>query len=135
MNKPFTVTKDVSGDLKKLKKLEKAGLIKIKQVKIENVSRKIKDQPLPNGVWGHTKWDEMKWASDSDSKCFERLKQIIGKGKIKDVIHVDTHIRDGNDYFVTEDTDILNVKQQLEQQFPGLKIRTTDELVTEFSLI
>lgn len=135
MSKPFTVTKDVSADLKKLKKLERKGLILIKQVKIENVSKKVSDQPLPNGVWGHTKWDEMKWASEDDAERFEQLKRIIGKGNIKDAIHVDTHIRDGNNYFVTEDTDILNVRKQLEQRFNGLKIRTPDELVTELSKI
>lgn len=135
MKKTFTVTKDVSADLKKLKTLEKSGLIKIKQVKIENVSKKVVDRPLPNGVWGHTKWDEMKWASDNDAQRFEQLKQIIGKGNIKDAIHVDTHIRDNNDYFVTEDNDILNVRKQLEQQFSGLKIRTPDELASELSNI
>lgn len=135
MTKPFSVTKDVSADLKKLKMLERAGLVKVKQVRIENVSRKIKDQPLPNGVWNHTNWDEMKWASASDAQRFEQIKQIIGKENIKDAIHVDTHIRDGNDYFVTEDNDILSVRGQLEQQFSGLKIRTPDELVSELSNI
>lgn len=129
--KPYFITKDIGANLKKLRTLERKGLIELFQVKIETHTPKIKNKDLPNGVWGHTKFNEMLWTSEDDASRFEKIKEIIGKNNIEDAIHVDTHIREKRDYFVTEDTDILNCKDELEQTFKGLKIRTPDELLGE----
>lgn len=131
MNRPYTVTKDINADLKKLITLVQKGIIKIFQVKIESPTPKIKNINLPNAVWDHTNWDESLFSSESGSKRFEKIKNILGGGNIKDAIHLDTHIREKRDYFVTEDNNILQHKRILERVFNGLKIRTTDELVKE----
>ncbi len=129
--KPYSVTKDISANLKKLKILERKGIIKIYQVKIENPTRKIENTDLPNAVLDHTKWDESLFASQEDAERFERIKDILGKANVKDAIHLDTHLREKRDYFVTEDTDILKNKNLLEKTFKELRIRSTEELVRE----
>lgn len=130
MSKVYTVTKDISADYKKLRVLRDKGFIKIIGIKIENNKDKF-DAILPTGVMGYTVLGSMKLGSDEQAKNFEELKRIIGRNNINDCIHLEAHIREGYDYFVTEDKDILDKKSELEQQFPNLKIRTTDELVGE----
>ena len=130
MKKAPTVTKDISSDYKKLKALRNKGIIKIIGIKIENNADKF-DAILPTAVLGHTALGSMKLGSDKQAKDFEELKKIIGSANIKDCIHLEAHIREGYDYFVTEDRDILDKKSALEQQFPGLEIRTTDQLIKE----
>ena len=49
MKKIYTVTKDVSASLTKLKKLERHRLIKIAQVDLENVTPKIANTPKQIG--------------------------------------------------------------------------------------
>lgn len=132
MSKVYTVTKDISADFRKLKVFRNKGLIKIIGIKIENNKDKF-DAVLPRGVMGYTVLDSMELGSDEQAKNFEELKKIIGESNINDCIHLEAHIREGYDYFVTEDRDILDKKSELEQQFPNLKIRTTNELVREFN--
>ena len=133
MRKVYIVTKDVSANLKKLKKLKSMGLIKITQVKIETQTAKIPNKILPTGVWKHTNWNDMIWGSKEDSGRFEKLKNILGKEHIEDAIQVSTHIREKYDYFVTEDHDILDKRLELEKTFPNLKIRNPDELEKELT--
>ena len=132
MNKPpFTITKDVSANYKTLKLLEKKDLIQIFRVKIENEVKGIKTEHLPNAVFGHVKFGETVFVSDEQSQIFEKIKAIIGPSNIKDAIFVATHIREKNNYCVTEDNDILSNKEALERAFPGLQVRSTDQLVQE----
>lgn len=126
----YTVTADISANLKKLRRLEISGLIEIYQIKIEDPSPKTK-KSLPTGVWGHTKWDKCVWADGEGARSFEQIKKIIGAHNVKDAMHLGDHIRDGRDYFVTEDRDILDHRDVLQKTFPGLEIRATDELVSE----
>lgn len=130
MSKVYTVTKDISADYKKLKVLRDKGLIKIIGIKIENNKDKF-DAILPTGVMGYTVLGSMKLGSDQQVQNFKVLKGIIGPININDCIHLEVHIRDGYDYFVTEDHDILGKRNDLEKEFNVLKIRTVDELVKE----
>ncbi len=130
MSKIYTVTKDISADYKKLKVLRDKDIIKIIGIKIENNADKF-DAILPTGVMGYTALGSMKLGSDEQARNFEELKRIIGQNNINDCIHLEAHIREGYDFFVTEDRDILDKKSELEQQFPNLNIRTTNELVME----
>lgn len=134
MNKPYRVTKDISANFKKLKVLEKKGIIKIFQVKLETPTPKIKNIDLPNTVWNHTNWNESLLGSKQDSQRFEKIKSIFGGRHIGDAIHLDTHIREKRDYFLTEDTDILKHRKMLEKTFNGLRIRTPNELIAELGL-
>lgn len=129
MSKIYTVTKDISADLRKLKALEKKGVIKVYQVKIENYTKKIKNTDLSNFVFDYSLFGEGLLGSEEDAERFEKIKAIIGKDKIGDALHLDTHLREKRDYFVTEDTDFLRHRSSLEKEFKGLKIRNTEELV------
>ena len=128
MNKVYTVTKDISADYKKLRTLEKKSLIKIISIRFENNKNK-KSAILPTAVWDHTMWNFSRWGSSEQSKVFEKLKRIIGKNNIQDCIHLEAHIRDKYDYFVTEDKDILSKRSELKNEFLDLKIKTVKELV------
>lgn len=130
-SKIATVTADISANLKKLKVLEKKRKIKIFQVKIENDTKKIKNKSFPVAVCNYTKINECVLGDDSSD--FEDLKRIIGKDKIKDCIHLENHIRNKRDFFVTEDSDFLSKKIALKNKFPKLKIVTPDELNTFFN--
>ncbi|MFA5829509.1 MAG: hypothetical protein WC843_03375 [Candidatus Gracilibacteria bacterium] len=127
---PLKITRDKGVDLKRLNKLRRQGLIKIYDVKIENETSKVPDKILPVGVWGHTKWDECIWGDEKDN-TFDKTLEIIGKENIKDAIHLEAHIRNKFDYFVTNNPNdfIKNGKREkLELEFPILKILTIEEL-------
>ncbi len=131
MNKIFTVTKDINANYKKLKALERKGFIKVINIRLEN-NRGRKNAILPTATLGHTHLSEMQLEvtmSSSQKSVLDKLKQIIGVNNIKDCIHLEAHIRDGYDYFVTEDTDVLDKREQLVKEFPKLQIYTTVELV------
>ncbi|MBI2611910.1 hypothetical protein HYW54_04185 [Candidatus Gottesmanbacteria bacterium] len=133
--KSYIVTKDSSANYKSLHILEKKGLIIISKVKIENEVKKIKKVYLPTAVFGHTKFGESIFGSEKQAENFEKIKQIIGPNNIKDAILVSTHIREGNDFCVTEDTDILSNKEILEKTFLGLRISHPNKLLEEIENI
>ncbi len=127
--KRFKITRDKGVDLKRLKKLEQKGLIEIFDVKIENETKKVSKKILSVGVWDHSKWNEFVWGSGNCS--YNDIRQTIGEDNIKDAMHLEAHIRNGFDYFVTNNPrDFIRngKKESLEEQFPGLKIVTIDEL-------
>jgi len=129
MGKTTTVTRDKSANLKKLRILENKGLIKIHEVTLENFVNKAKNRVKPIGVWNHSKWDECVWADEKNT--YDAIRKIIGKHNIKDAMHLEAHIRNGFDFFVTNDLDefIKNGKREsLENQFLELKIVTVQEL-------
>ena len=127
--KRFKVTSDKGVDFPRLKKLKNAGLIEIFDVKIENETKEIPNKILPVMVWGHSKWGECLWGNDSCS--YDAIRKIIGKDNVKDAMHLEAHIRNRFDYFVTNNPRdfIKNGKREsLEKQFAGLKIVTINEL-------
>lgn len=125
--KPLSVTRDSGANVKLLKKLEKDGLIKIHDVMMENgrVNKKVKEKILPTGVWNHSVWGEFVWGSDDSA--YDDILKIIGKNHIEDVMHLEAHIRSKQDYFVTEDRDFLDKREELKAAFP-VKIVTPTEL-------
>lgn len=128
----YSITADINANLKKLKRLEQQALIEIYQIGIETPSPKTK-KILPTAVSNHVVFGQAVFGSEESSITFEKIKTLVGKNNIKDAMHLSNHIRDKRDYFVTEDKDILKARQQLKQYFPGLKIRTSNELLTELS--
>src|SRR3989339_2075043 len=96
---PFKITRDKGVDLNRLKKLKNAGFIEIFDVKIENETPKVPNKILPVMVWDHSKWGECVWGGNDCS--YEEIRQTIGKENIKDAMHLEAHIRNGYDYFVT----------------------------------
>lgn len=132
-NRIYTVTKDISANYKKLRILEKKGIIKIIYIKIEN-NRTREDAKLPTAVLGtdgQAVLGSMKLGSNEQAKVLEKLKGIIDPIHLRDCMHLEAHLRDGYDYFATEDTDILDKRLMLESEFAGLKVRTPDELIAE----
>lgn len=115
--------------MKKLKTLEKQGYIEIYDVKLENgrENKKVKEKILPVLVLGHTRLDECILAGEDT--IYEDVRKIIGRENIKDAMHLEAHIRNGHDYFVTEDTDFLKVRDVLQKRFT-IKIVTPDELIS-----
>lgn len=62
------------------------------------------------------------------------VEAIIGPGKLPDIDHVYTSWQNGCDYFATENVDDFirdGRREELEAAMPGLRIRTTDELLRE----
>jgi hypothetical protein len=125
--KVFTITRDSGANVKILKNLEKDGFISIHDVMLENgrENKKVKDKIIPVGVWGHGRLNEMVWGREDS--VYDDTRQIIGNNNIKDAMHLEAHIRNGHDYFVTEDRDFLSKRQELEKKF-SIKIATPAEL-------
>ena len=116
-NNILTVIRDSGANVKILKFLERKGCIKIFDVMLENgrENKKVKDKILPAGVWDHCLWDEAVW---SDDDClYDEICKIIGSNNVKDAMHLETHIRNSFDYFVTEDNDFLNKRDILKDKF------------------
>lgn len=124
---PLKVTRDSGANVKTLRRLEALGLITLTDILIENgrENRKVKNKALPVGVWGETRWGEAIWASENSS--YDRIKEIIGVENVKDSIHLEAHIRMGNDIFVTEDNDFLTIREELKQEF-GCVVMHPNEL-------
>lgn len=133
LNRPYKITRDKSADLKRLKVLQKLGLIEIHEVQIESQTNKNKRKVLPVAVWDHTKWGESVWAGDDNS--YDKIRELVGKHNVKDAITLEAHIRNQFDYFITEDKDefISNGRRKdLEDAFPNLVILTVSELEKKF---
>lgn len=126
------VLRDKSANLKKLRVLEKKGLIEIHEVDLENLPKYAKNVDLPLAVWDQVNWDHAVWA-DSNEKTFDDIKAILGVTNIKDVISLESAVRYKCDYFVTEDLDEFigrdgERRETLQRITTGVKIVTTEEL-------
>ena len=124
----LNVTRDSSANVKILKELENKGYIKIYDVMLENgrENKRIKEKILPVAVWDHCCWDEAVWGGDD---CvYDEIRKILGTDHIEDAMHLEAHIRNRHDYFVTEDTDFLKKRKELHGRF-GVKIATPEELL------
>src|SRR5438093_602697 len=90
-------------DLKRLKKLEAAGLIEPYQLDLENRAKSVPRVP-PLGVYGMTEYGRSVYAGDEDAK---RLKDILGimggPAQIQDALTVDAAFRNSHLYVVTND--------------------------------
>jgi hypothetical protein len=126
----YTVTADVSANYRKLKVMQLKGLISIFSIRIENNQNR-QSAILPTATVNYAALDLARVGSSEQAETFNKLKKIIGKNNIEDCLHLEAHIRDEHDYFVTEDHDILDRIDKLYREFPKLKIRTVNELIRE----
>ncbi len=126
--KVFTVTRDSGANVKILKNLEKDSFIFIHDVMLENgrENKKVKNKVFPVAVLNHSRWNEAIISKNNDS-TYDDIRKIIGNNNIKDAMHLEAHIRNSHDYFVTEDRDFLDKRQELEKKF-SIKIVTPAEL-------
>jgi predicted nucleic acid-binding protein len=126
-NYPYFITRDSCANVKILKDLEQRGFIKVFDVMLENgrENKKFKDKIKPVFIVGTSLLGEMVLAN-KDCK-YDDIRSIIGKQHIKDSIHLEAHIRNKFDYFVTEDHDFLDKRQELENKFL-VRIVTPQEL-------
>jgi|GEM_PF-5448683 len=60
------------------------------------------------------------------SKIYEDIKNTIGSQNRRDVLHVDSAYKERSDVFLTEDRDILRVRNDLEK-ICGFKIFNTSD--------
>ncbi len=122
------ITRDANANVKILKSLEKKGLLEIYDVMLENgrENKKIRNKILPDGVCNHSRCDECVVGSDEDG-IFGDIYKILGKNKLEDAMHLEAHIRNKHDYFITEDNDFLQKREMLEAKF-GVNILTPKEL-------
>jgi len=122
------ITRDANANVKILKSLEKKGLLEIYDVMLENgrENKKIRNKILPVGVCNHSRCGECVVGSDEDN-IFEDICKILGKNKIEDAMHLEAHIRNKHDYFITEDKDFLQKKEILKARF-AIEILTPIEL-------
>ncbi len=123
----FSVTRDSGANLKILLSLQKGGFIKIHDVMLENgrENKKIKEKILPVAVYNYSKWGEAVWGGEDTT--YSDIRKIIGRENIKDAMHLEAHIRKAHNYFVTEDRDFLDKREELETKF-NIKIVTPVEL-------
>ena len=128
MQRPVKITRDSGANVKVLRKLELEELIMCTDVLLENgrENKKIKKKEKPAGVWSLTRWGESVWAGEVSR--YDTIVRIIGKNSAADALHLDTHLRIQNEFFVTEDTDFLKKREELETEF-SCRIVTPNELV------
>ena len=99
-------------------------------------STKVKSLAEPSGNWGDAglEWEKgvHPWESCGGSAKLSGIVSIVGRAHWKDALHVDSAFKTGCICFVTEDTDILNVRDKL-QQLLGIPIfKSTDEALYAF---
>ena len=123
----YKITLDSSANLKLLKALEKQGYVEINNVMLENgrETKKVKNKILPTLVLNHSILGES--VLGGSDNIYENIRKIIGYDHVKDAMHLEAHIRNNHDYFITEDKDFLNKREELEKKF-NIKIKTPEEL-------
>ena len=115
---------DSNVDVKLIKKTVKNifGDVEIKflQWPVDKRNKNIKDFGLPAGeiTWSddNLTWEESNftWADYSPTEKYEQVIQIIGKNNRRDCIHFDVAIKNKCHFFLTEDKDFLQKRDQLE---------------------
>lgn len=121
-NKTFSVTRDSGANLKKLRRLEQEGYIKIHDVLGENETSKVPEKIQPVGVWGYFRWNDGSVYAGRGC-AYSEIRKVIGAQNIQDARKLEAHIRKGNEYFVTEDRDFLDVKDELKEKFDVVVVR------------
>ena len=105
---------------KRLRKLQRENLICLVHYPVEKSSRTkhIRTLAIPSAVrWeeSHARWENSTHTRDSvtGSEHFEKIVELIGPQNRCDALHVDSAFKTKCVCFVTEDSDILNVREQL----------------------
>lgn len=124
MHKGFKVTRDSDVDMKRLRHLKDSCGIEIFDVQIDTVSKRTEKIPSI-GVYGLSKYGESIYSSDAT--VLNGIVKIIGMNNIKDAMKLEGHIRNKNDYFITQDHDFLDKRIDLEKKF-NIKILDITEL-------
>ena len=125
------VAVDQGVNLKRLRELQRQGRIRLVQAHtLEQNFKHVSDQGKAFRFDAST-FDGPDLLADENIQEVER---IIGKGKSADVEHVYASWLNKNDYFVTENVEDFireGRREALENVLPGLRIRTTEELIRE----
>ncbi|HEX4892268.1 MAG TPA: hypothetical protein VFV47_03200 [Hyphomicrobiaceae bacterium] len=103
-----------------LKQLQHRKKIKLVHYPFDySQSAKVKPTASPSGNWEDAKleWERSvhPWESFGGSAKLTEIVATIGKEHWRDALHVDSAFKTGCVCFVTEDTDILDVKDKLFQ--------------------
>lgn len=132
-----TLTCDKSCNFKEMRKLELEGLVQIFAVAIEGneSNRKATNQVLPTAVIGSKfaligDTDNPRSVIARNDSLYEKILSVLGKENRADALHLEAHVRDGRDAFVTEDRDdILSKREVLQDQF-GVTVLHTREVLS-----
>lgn len=126
------ITMDSGVNLKRLNILKERGLIEIHDVKGENYAHSVKNRENAAFVLEHSCFDEDDILLDKDGvRRYNDIRTIIGNDNYKDAIKLEAHIREGLDYFVTNNPrDFIydGKRESLQSRFKDLKIITIEEL-------
>jgi hypothetical protein len=131
--RPLVVAVDQGVDLKTLRRLQREGAVRLVQAHtLEQNFRNVVDQGRSFRVGESTLGGPDMIVTDN----VHLVEHVIGREKFADVEHVYASWLNKNDYFVTENVDdfIRNGRREaLEEALPGLKIRTTRELLQDLA--
>jgi hypothetical protein len=131
--KPVVVAVDQAVDLKALRRLQRIGAVRLVQAhSLEQSFRHVADQGRAFVIGVSSVGGPDMIAADN----VQLVESIIGKEKFADFEHVYASWLNKNDYFVTENVDDFirgGRREALEQALPGLKIRTTAELLRDLT--
>ena len=130
-----TVTCDKSCNFKELRNLEMEGLIQVFAVAIEGNedNRRATNKVLPTIIIGN----RFALIGDDDNpRCviaandcrYESILDLLGKKNREDALHLEAHIRDGRDAFVTEDKDDILSKHKILQEKFGVTVLHTSQV-------
>jgi hypothetical protein len=127
------VAVDQGANLKLLRQLQRRGRIVLVQAHtLEQNFKQVQDQGKAFRLDFSTLNGPDMLAGDN----LDSVRRIIGEDKDADVEHVYASWLNKNDYFVTENVrDFIRDgrRDKLEAVLPGLRIRTTDELIRELT--
>jgi hypothetical protein len=132
MSDHVSVLRDKNVNLKRLRKLVRAGLIEVYELDLENRPKGSRFVP-PVAVYGTTAYGQSVYGGDADQERLKTILRIMGGGRqsIGDALTLDAAFRNGHGYVVTNDKDefIANGKRErLEALLPQVKIVTPKEL-------
>ena len=100
------------------------------------LSSKVKPMAGPSGNWEDAglKWEKNihPWESFGGSAKLPEIVAIVGTDHWRDALHVDSAFKTGCICFVTEDTDILDVRDELQQLLELPIFKSTDEALYAF---
>ncbi|NVK15603.1 MAG: hypothetical protein HWE35_15640 [Rhodobacteraceae bacterium] len=129
----LTVTCDENANFKLLRRLEVDGYIEIHATSIERITpnRKATNKHLPTAILDSPFSVLDGCVIAEDDTPLHAIRDIIGAEHKGDVVHLEAHLRDRRDVFVTDDNDFLSMREELESRF-GMTIKTTAELLAMF---
>lgn len=127
----LVVAVDQGVNLKALRRPQREGRVVLVQAHdLEQSFRNVDKQGRPFRIGVSALGGIDRLAGDN----VHEVERLVGKAKVADVDHVYASWLNGNDYFVTENVDDFirgGRREGLEAALPGLRIRTTDELLRE----